>query len=130
MRHKKILIFDEHRFARVCSAFLESAGYDAEIVTTLDGLPSSLNCEKVGLMITSYPFGPPLFEEIRKRGIILSVSDENAYPFTTRSDFNSSDHDWQSISLANVPDNPTHSAFFLGEPLKTDLKFLPSLKQD
>jgi DNA-binding response OmpR family regulator len=84
MRHKKILIFDEHRFARVCSAFLENAGYDAEIVTTLYGLPSSLDYEKVGLIITSYPFGAPLLEEIRKRAIstiILSDDiDENLIP--------------------------------------------------
>jgi DNA-binding response OmpR family regulator len=92
MRHKKILIFDEHRFARVCSALLESAGYAAEVVTTRDDLPSALNYEKVGLIITSYPFGAPLFEEIRKRGIstiILSDDfDENLIPVLK--DFNNS----------------------------------------
>jgi hypothetical protein len=84
MGHKRILIFDEYRFARVCSALLESAGYEAEIITTPDGLPLSLNYRKVGLIITSYPFGAPIFEEIRKRGIstiILSDDfDENLIP--------------------------------------------------
>ncbi len=77
MRHKRILIFDEHGFARVCSALLESAGYEAEVVTATDGLLSSLSHEKVGLIITSYPFGAPLFEEIRKRDIsTIILSDD------------------------------------------------------
>jgi len=81
MQHKRIFIFDEYVFARVCSALLESAGYEAEIAATLDGLPSILNRNEFGLFITSYPFGAPIFEEIRKcriSAIILSDDfDEN-----------------------------------------------------
>jgi DNA-binding NtrC family response regulator len=84
MHHKSILIIDEYGFARVCSALLESAGYEAEILTALDGLPPSLKYQKVGAIITSYPFSAPLLEEIRKRGIptiILSDNfDENIIP--------------------------------------------------
>jgi DNA-binding NtrC family response regulator len=69
MQHKKILIFDEYGFARVCAALLENWGYETEIVTTSDGLKSVQNYQRFGLIITSYPFCAPLFEEIRKQGI-------------------------------------------------------------
>jgi len=92
MQHKRILIFDEYGFARVCSAFLESAGYEAEIATTLDGLPPALNYQKSGLIITSYPFGAPLFEEIKKRGIstIILSDDFDENLVTTLKEFNNS----------------------------------------
>lgn len=53
----------------MCCALLERAGFESEIATTLESLPLSLNCQNFGLIITSYPFSAPLFEEIKKRGI-------------------------------------------------------------
>ncbi|MCL4475117.1 MAG: DNA-binding response regulator [Nitrospirae bacterium] len=92
MQHKRILIFDEYGFARVCSALLESAGYETDIVTTLDDLPSTLNYQKFGLIITSYPFSAPLLEEIKKRGIstIILSDDFDGNLVTLLKDFNNS----------------------------------------
>ena len=92
MQHKRILIFDEYGFARVCSALLESEGYESEIVTTLDGLPPALNYQKFGLIITSYPFSAPRLEEIKQRGIasIILSDDVDEDLVATLKDFNNS----------------------------------------
>jgi DNA-binding NtrC family response regulator len=90
MRHKRIFIFDEAGFARVCSALLESAGYEAEIAVTPAGLPSVLDRDDHGLFITSYPFGAPIFEEIKKRRIsaIILADDFDESLVAALKDFN------------------------------------------
>jgi DNA-binding NtrC family response regulator len=65
----KILIVDEHRFCRVCSAILKIVGYEAETVTHLDNLPAGINLNDFGLIITSYPYGHYLLKEIKKKRI-------------------------------------------------------------
>jgi len=83
MHRNRILIFDESPFGRVCSALLESSGYDAETVSAVGDVPSAGDINKFGLVITSYPYCTPLFEEIKKMGIstiILSDDiDENLF---------------------------------------------------
>jgi DNA-binding NtrC family response regulator len=78
IREKKILIIDEHGFSRICSAILHDiVGYDTEIIAHGDDLPSKLNNDKLRLIVTSYPYGAFLFDEIKKRNIptiILSDS--------------------------------------------------------
>jgi DNA-binding NtrC family response regulator len=92
MQNKRILIFDEWSFARVCSVLLQNAGYEAETFSIADDVPSARDIRRFGLFITSYPFCAPLFEEIRKfdiSTIILSDDiDENL--FTILKDFNNS----------------------------------------
>lgn len=65
----KILIIDEAGFSRICSAILESEGHRAETISNIDNLASSLNNNEFRLIITSYPYGSFLFEEIKKRDI-------------------------------------------------------------
>lgn len=92
MQHKRILIFDEYGFARVCSALLESEGYEAEIVTTSDGLSPALNYQKFGLIVTSHPFSAARLEEIKERGIasIILSDDVNEDLVARLKDFNNS----------------------------------------
>ncbi len=72
---KKILIFDEAGFSRVCSAILEKEGYGTNAVTDFCQLESKVNYEDFGLVITSYPYGASLLEKLstsRVPTIILS----------------------------------------------------------
>lgn len=61
MKNSRILIIDESRFSRVCSAILEAEGYDAETVS-VDG--ASVENDDFGLVIASYPFGSDFFVSI------------------------------------------------------------------
>jgi len=74
---KKILIFDETGFARICNALLESMEQRADIHPFSDEHDSSLIPEDYDLLITSYPYGGHFLNSIRKRDmalIILSTS--------------------------------------------------------
>ncbi|HDL21335.1 MAG TPA: DNA-binding response regulator [Nitrospirae bacterium] len=73
---KRILILDEVGFSRICFAILEFEGYRAETIANLDNLATRLNNEEFGLIITSYPFGLFLFDEIKRRNVpIIILSD-------------------------------------------------------
>ncbi len=67
--NKRILIIDEAGFSRICSAILEISGYGTEIVSQVNDVPAKLNSNEFGLIVTSYPYGAFLFEEIKKRKI-------------------------------------------------------------
>jgi len=69
MKKKRILIVDEVGFSRICSAILEFEGYRAEMISEVDDLSSGLMNDEFGLIVTSYPFGDFLFEEIKRRNI-------------------------------------------------------------
>jgi DNA-binding NtrC family response regulator len=73
--NKKILIFDEAGFSRICSAILEKEGYGTNAFTDVCQLDSKVKYEDFGLVITSYPYGAALLEKIvmsRIPTIILS----------------------------------------------------------
>jgi len=75
MINKRILIIDEDGFARICSAILEHSGYRVDTTMDVNILPTRLNNNVFGLIITSYPYGAFIFDEIKKRkipAIILS----------------------------------------------------------
>jgi DNA-binding response OmpR family regulator len=63
---KKILIIDESRFSRICSAILENEGFDTEIFKDSEGQLPKSDYREFGLIITSYPFSYFLFENIKK----------------------------------------------------------------
>ena len=69
MSKKRILIIDEKRFCRICSAILELEGYVTEIVENIDNFAQRLNNSKFGLIITSYPHSALLLKEIKERNI-------------------------------------------------------------
>jgi DNA-binding NtrC family response regulator len=62
---KKILIVDENRFSRICSAILENEGFETEILENGATKLATFDKKKFGLVITSYPFGCFLFEKIK-----------------------------------------------------------------
>ncbi len=74
---KKILIIDEHRFSRICSAILETAGYGTDMISYARDLPSKLNDNEWGLVVTSYPYGAFFFEEIKKKNIPTIILSDN-----------------------------------------------------
>lgn len=75
--NKKILIVDECRFSRICSALLQMLGYGTHTVNGINDLPSALSSRDIGLIVTSYPYGAFLFEEIKKSGIPIIVLSDN-----------------------------------------------------
>lgn len=74
MSKKKILIIDETRSSRICSAILESEGFGTEVLadSTRD-LPGRLERKEFGLVITSYPYGNILLKEIKKRQVPMII---------------------------------------------------------
>jgi hypothetical protein len=77
---KKILIIDEDRFCRICSAVLEPAGYGMETflhpLTNSEKLLSRLD-QNIGLIITSFPHDNLLLKEIKKRKIPSLILSDN-----------------------------------------------------
>ena len=72
-----ILIIDEYGFSKICSAILERVGYETNTASLANELSSKLNDEAVGLIVTSYPYGVSLFDEIKKRNIpTIILSDD------------------------------------------------------
>ena len=74
---KNILIIDEQRFSRICSAILETVGYGTDTILHTNDLPSKLYNDRVGLVVTSYPYGAFLFDEIKKRNIPTIILSDN-----------------------------------------------------
>ena len=70
---KKVLIIDEAGFSRICSAILETEGYRADIVTDISAFSALLGGNRFGLVITSYPYGIQVFEQIKKLGITTII---------------------------------------------------------
>ena len=66
---RRALIYDEAGFSRVCSALLEIGGCDTDVMGELHDLPASLGRSDVGVVITSYPYGAFILDEVRKRNI-------------------------------------------------------------
>ncbi len=57
MENKKILILDEERFSRICSAILSNEGYETCAPAAEDDPVPLLGNGEFNLIITSYPFG-------------------------------------------------------------------------
>jgi len=66
---KKILIIDENRFSRICSAILEHEGFETEIFENIENKSMRFDNREFRLIITSYPFGHFLFEKIKKMNL-------------------------------------------------------------
>ena len=64
---QKILIIDEAGFSRVCSVILESSGHEVEDIDYIDNLSSNKDNNEIGLVVTSYPYGAFIFEEIKRK---------------------------------------------------------------
>ncbi len=60
---KRILILDEERFSRICSAILSNEGYDTYVPSAADEPASLLRGGEFSLVITSYPFGNGFMEQ-------------------------------------------------------------------
>jgi DNA-binding NtrC family response regulator len=73
MKTKKILIVDEERFSRVCSALLELDGYVPECLDCLGEIGSRLEEHDYDLVVTSYPYGARFFDRIRNKKIPVLV---------------------------------------------------------
>lgn len=73
-----ILIIDEYGFSRVCSAIIkEIVGYETDVLYDDSDLASKLNNDKLKLIVTSYPYGAFLFDEIKKRNIPTIILSDN-----------------------------------------------------
>jgi len=73
MRHKKILIFDEGRFAKVCNALLQLDGYVPEHIVQVQELKKLANFKNFDLIITSYPYGVDVLDRLKNKDIPVVV---------------------------------------------------------
>ena len=71
---KRVLIYDEAGFSRVCSAFLEVSGCSTDIMAESW---NKLSNPDVGVFVTSYPYGAFMLEEVQKRSIPAVVLFDN-----------------------------------------------------
>ena len=69
MLKKRILIVDEMRFSRICSAILEKEGYATSSVTDVGPNNTKLNYGDYELLVTSYPFCTGILEDLMHVGI-------------------------------------------------------------
>ena len=76
-KNKKIVIIDEHRFSRVCSALLDGIGYGAETYPAVNALPSNFDTDDFGLIVLSYPYGDALIDEVKKKKIPTIILSDN-----------------------------------------------------
>jgi DNA-binding NtrC family response regulator len=74
---KSILIVDEQGFSRICSAILETVGYGTDMISKAEDLPTKLKNSKPGLIVTSYPYGSFLFDEMKERNIPTILLSDN-----------------------------------------------------
>lgn len=78
---KKILIIDDRGFCRICSALLKIVGFSMETCTytmTSGKNPlQRLDHNKIGLIITSYPYSHFMLQEIKKSRIPFIVLSDN-----------------------------------------------------
>ncbi len=74
---KKILIFDEAGFSRICSAILEQDGYETTAVFDGGQLDAALGSDDFGLVITSYPYGELLIEKLKDAKIPSLILSDN-----------------------------------------------------
>lgn len=70
---KKILIIDESGFSHICSEILELEGHKTEILKDVKNLLPRLKNKEFALIITSYPFGYFMFEEIKKLDLPIII---------------------------------------------------------
>ncbi len=75
-QQKNILIVDEERFSRVCSAILGSVGYATKVISQAGQLQTKLN-DGIDLIVTSYPFGAFLFDSLKDRNIPTILLSDN-----------------------------------------------------
>jgi DNA-binding NtrC family response regulator len=68
-QHKPILIVDESRFSRICSAILELGGFSARSISDAGCSLTALDRTSFALVIMSYPFGSFLLEEVMRTDI-------------------------------------------------------------
>jgi DNA-binding NtrC family response regulator len=66
---KKILIIDENRFSRICSAILEHEGFETEVFDNIEDQFAKFDNKEFDLIITSYPFGHFLLEKIKNMNL-------------------------------------------------------------
>jgi len=74
---RRVLIYDEAGFSRVCSAILAIEGFGSDIMDEHHNIPELINRSEVGVFVTSYPFGALLLDEVRKRSIPAIVLYDN-----------------------------------------------------
>ena len=76
---KNILIVDEERFSRVCSAILGTVGYGTDVISQGNRflLQDKLDQDRVNLIVTSYPYGAFLFNHLKGRNIPTILLSDN-----------------------------------------------------
>jgi DNA-binding NtrC family response regulator len=75
--YRRVLIYDEAGFSRVCSAILAIEGFGTDIMDEHHNIPELINRNEVGVFVTSYPYGALLLDEVRKRSIPAIVLYDN-----------------------------------------------------
>ncbi len=63
---RRVLIYDEAGFSKVCSALLEMSGCSTDIMGESAGAQFGSD---IGVFVTSYPYGAIMLDEVRKRRI-------------------------------------------------------------
>ena len=66
---KKILIFDEDGFCKICSAMLNDEGYETELAFSREEAEMCVEKNGISLIVLSYPFALPFLRSESARNI-------------------------------------------------------------
>ena len=66
---KKILIFDDEGFSKVCSAMLSEDGYQIELALSQKEAIRSISQDDIALIISGYPYGMSLLKSQKIKDI-------------------------------------------------------------
>ncbi len=76
MTSKKILIIDEHRFGKICTALVQLRGFNTEWASGCEHDFSQRDFERYSLVITSYPYSSQILPSLAAKQIaVLVLSD-------------------------------------------------------
>jgi len=76
METKRILVIDERRFSRICSALLSDEGYEVQCVTVSDAARAMASFQ-ADLIVASYPYAAPVFDNVQKSNTPVFILADN-----------------------------------------------------
>lgn len=73
MTSKNVLVVDEQRFGKICTALVELNGFDTEWASGREEGFHQRDFERYALVITSYPYGKEILPSLKGRKVSLLV---------------------------------------------------------
>ena len=87
MNSSSILIVDEQSFGKICTALVEMNGFSTEWASGSEDDFHLRDFDRYRMVITSYPYGKILLEQLEGKQVALLVLSDYAFPLPDRHSF-------------------------------------------